>query len=128
MFGLKSYTVHIRPDAPHAYQDPVLVKEGFSWLALLMPPLWAFLNRLWVLGLVLLVVLGVLGDSPASVGLTELGAGIVSFTLAVIVGFLAADLRRNWLRRKGYVTADIVVAPDEMTARHRFYERYAAAL
>lgn len=128
MFGrLKSYTVHIRPDRPTPYQEPVLVREGFYFLAAVIPPLWALFNRLWLPAIVLIALSALLKDE-ARFGLTELGGTLIAAVIGVMTGYLAADLKRARLRRLGYITADIVVAPSEMAARHRFYERYAHAL
>lgn len=129
MFGhLKSYTVHVRPEGAHPYQDPVLVREGFSLFAAVVPLLWALLNRLWMLALGLAVLSLVLEQLEEAAVLTDIGSLIIAVTVSVLLGYLACDLKRALLRRKGYVTADIVVATNEMAARQRFYERHAHAL
>ena len=38
------YTAHLKPDA-----EPVLVREGFSWGALVFGPLWLAAHRAWLL-------------------------------------------------------------------------------
>src|SRR5713226_10511722 len=95
------YTVHIPPLETSA-QDParfVFVRDGFTFWAFLLGPLWMLWHRLWlvlagyvVAATALEVALRFIGAS-ASVMVT---AGIL---LALLVGFEAATLRRFTLAR-----------------------------
>ncbi len=64
------YTVHLKPDS-----EPVLVREGFSWLALLFGPLWLALHRAWLAAAFSLagyVLIAVLLPAPGRAVLTQL--------------------------------------------------------
>ena len=106
---MRVYTVHARLG-----EEPVLVREGFSWIALLFPTLWFLANGLWVVALLhfaLVVVLGV--ALPAAL------LPWVLLGLQLLVGFQARDARRWWLGRRGYVLAAVVTAADEDAALAR---------
>src|SRR5215475_1959303 len=92
------YTVHEPPmKADQSQPDPerfVFVRDGFSFWAFLLAPLWMLWHRLWLvfLGYVLITIalhmtLSFLG---ASAGVTT----AVGVLLALLVGFEAASLRR----------------------------------
>ena len=88
---MRAYTVH----APPAEANPVrfaFVKDGFSWPALFLQPLWMLWHRLWVtlLGyvaaiLVIAVVAVYVGDPYA--------------TIAAIIAALALAAEGNTIRR-----------------------------
>ena len=46
------YTVHYRQEAANSLtglsEDTILVKDGFSWPALLFPLIWFLMNRMWI--------------------------------------------------------------------------------
>jgi hypothetical protein len=119
---MRVYTVHIHPRRRDMDRDIVLVKEGFCWPALFFSVLWAIWNGLWLVALLFfLLEAGVslmfdifLIDPPTQVGL--------SLLLAVAIGFIANDLRRWTLSRRGYQSAGAVVERDLVSAERRFFE------
>jgi hypothetical protein len=50
----------------------------------------------------------------------------VDALIAILMGFEAASLRRWTLSRRKWRQLDIVVADDEESAEHRFFERWTA--
>jgi hypothetical protein len=102
---------------PRGSDDPletIIVRDGFCWSAALMPPLWALIHGLWLegfgwlVGLVLIVVAGLFVGDEAAIWLYVV--------FALWIGFTAADLRVDALRREGYRLAGIRVAEDEFMA------------
>src|SRR5260370_36423047 len=97
------YTVHEPPQkADGSAPEPerfVFVRDGFSFWAFLLAPLWMLRHRMW------LVLLGYLVVTIAlQVGLSVIGASatvltVVAALLALLVGFEAATLRRFTLGR-----------------------------
>jgi hypothetical protein len=78
------------------------VKEGFSWIALLVPALWLIFYRMWIE-----LIVFVLGFAALqwAFGTSEQGQrlfGWVSFALCVLFAFEANDLRSAALERRGY--------------------------
>jgi len=120
---MRIYSVHIRRDGLDPDRDIALVKEGFSWPAALFAPFWALCRGLWaVAAALILLFVGV----AIIVSLLDLG-DFTSFCLfagpAAVVGFVANDLVRTALARRGFVMRDIVAATDRDSAAFRFFDR-----
>jgi hypothetical protein len=110
---VRFWTAHIRAGAA-----PVLVREGFSWGALLLGPLWLAVHRAWiaaVLALSAFVVIVVLSKEGAAAALLT--------TLMVLLGLSGHDLRRWSLDYRGFLLAQVVVARDELDALARLLDR-----
>ncbi len=110
---MRFWTAHIRPGTA-----PVLVREGFSWGALLFGPVWLAAHRAWIaavltlVGFVLIIVLANDG----------VGAALLA-ALVVLLGLSGHDLRRWSLDRRGYLLAQVVVARNELEALARLLDR-----
>jgi hypothetical protein len=107
------WTAHIRSGAA-----PVLVREGFSWGALLFGPLWLATHRAWIaaaLTLAAFVLIVVLTRDGVSAALLT--------TLVVLLGLLGNDLRRWSLDHRGFLLAQVVVARSELEALGRLLDR-----
>jgi hypothetical protein len=103
---MKTYTALLKSDA-----EPVLVKEGFSWGALLFGPFWLAAHRTWIAAAITLaayVLLGVLVPRPA--------ATILSAGLMLILGLTGNDLRRWALQHRGYLLLYVLAAGDRDAA------------
>ena len=114
------YTVHLRRQGLDPDRDLVLVKEGFCWPAFFFAILWALWLRLWRVALILIAAEVVLGVAMVLAGADSVTQGIGSAGLAAIIGFLANDLRRGTLGRRGFVQVGVVCGGDRETAAHRF--------
>jgi hypothetical protein len=123
---MSTYTVHVPPRESSArdLERYVFVRDGFSFWAFLLAPLWMLWHRLWLalIGYVVIVVL-------LQIGLHLIGASTtVTFTagalLALLVGFEAATLRRMTLARRGWKNAGIVVGDDIESAERRFFDAW----
>ena len=87
----------------------VLVRDAFSVLAFLLPPLWLLWHRLWIeaaLAFALGVALTALGEVA---GLGFAGAAL-SLLVSIYVGLEGAALRVNALRRRGWREWGVVEA------------------
>jgi len=122
------YTVHEPPlKAEQTQPDPerfVFVRDGFSFWAFLLPPLWMLWHRLWLVFLGYLiaatglqVVLTLIGASPT----VMLAAGAL---LSLLIGFEATTLRRFTLARRRWANVGIVVGDDLEAAERRFYDAW----
>lgn len=90
---------------PASRRPPVLVREGFSWLAFLFGLPWLLWHRLWLAALLYVVL------ALAIAALLPGGPGFVAgLALQVLLGAHANDLRRRRLARRGYVEAGVVAA------------------
>jgi hypothetical protein len=110
-----------------AAERAVFVRDGFSWPALLLGPLWLLAHRMWLVFLLYAVVLvGV----PALAGslLGDDAAGIVGFGIAVWFAFEARALRRWSLARRGWTLMAVVEGRRFRNAERRYFsERPHAA-
>jgi hypothetical protein len=97
---MKTYAALLKSDA-----EPILVKEGFSWGALILGPFWLAAHRAWVaaaISLAAYVLLATVVAQPA--------AGILAIGLAVILGMTGNDLRRWALEHRGYLLVHVLAA------------------
>ena len=106
---MKMWTAHLRPDA-----EPILVPEGFSWLALIFVPLWLAAHRAWIPAVIVLaadVVVSTLVPMPLSI--------VLDVGLTLLVGLSAQDLRRWSIENRGYLLTHVIAARDEAEALGR---------
>jgi hypothetical protein len=122
------YTVHEPPLRAAATSAPeperfVFVRDGFSFWALLLGPLWMLRHRMWLVllgyGAVVTALSLVLRlHASATVGT------IVWALLALLLGFEAGTLRRFTLGRRGFRNIGIVVGDDLELAERRFFDAW----
>jgi hypothetical protein len=99
---VRVYTAHLRAKAP-----PVLVREGFSWGALIFGPLWLFWHGAWIAG-----ALALAADLAISMFPDALPRVAGELALAWALGLWGQDLRRLSLARRGYLLAHVIAAAD----------------
>lgn len=122
---MRIYTVHLRTPAERLDRDVVLVKEGFSWPAFFLSVLWALWKRLWLVALILFVLEAGWSLAADALDLVPAVQAIVSLGLAVSIGFVANDLRRWTLFRRGYAEVGVVAAANDDAAAQRFFDQHA---
>ena len=110
---MKIWTVHTKPDAA-----PILIREGFSFGALIFGPLWLLAHRAWipaVLSAVAFVLILAVATPRVAIPLCD--------GISILLGFYGQDLRRWSLDRAGYTLVHVVVARDEEGALTRLLTR-----
>jgi len=103
---MRFWTAHMRAGAA-----PVLVREGFSWGAFCLGPLWLVAHRAWiaaVLGLVATGLIVVLTEEPTRI--------VLIVGLMLLFGLSGYDLRRWSLDHRGYLLSQVLTARDETEA------------
>jgi hypothetical protein len=121
------YTVHQPPPkADEIASEPerfVFVRDGFSFWAFLLGPLWMLRHRMWLvlLGYAALIaalqgMLYVL-NAPGGVRMT------VMALVALLIGIEAGTLRRFTLRRRKWSNVGVIVG-DRETAEQRFFDSW----
>src|SRR3954447_12135295 len=107
------YTVHEPPlKAGESTPDPdrfVFVRDGFSFWAFLLAPLWMLRHRMWLVLLGYLVVTIALQVGLGFIGASATVMTVVAGLLSLLVGFEAATLRRFTLGRRRWTNVGIVV-------------------
>ncbi len=99
---MKIYTVHIRRHALNPDRDLTVVKEGFNWPAFLFSGFWALSKRMWIVGMAMFAVGGVLEAGLSLSGANDLSRWIIHFGYLTVIGLTANDLRRQALARAGF--------------------------
>ncbi len=97
---MKLYSAHLKADA-----EPLLVREGFSWGALLFGPFWLAAHRAWIaaaISLAAYILIAALLPQPLRL--------VLAVTLAVLLGLTGHDLRRWTAERRGYLLVHVVAA------------------
>ncbi len=97
---MKTYATLLKPGA-----EPVLLREGFAWGALIFGPLWLVAHTAVIaaaLSLAAYVLIAILAPYPA--------APILSLGLAFILGLTGQDLRRWALEHRGYLLTHVLAA------------------
>lgn len=115
---MRIYTVHYRRG--RAGGDLVLVKEGMSWPAFFLGPVWALWHKMWLATLWLLAGAAVLGAISAVAGFAAAGDSLLSLGAACVVGVFGNDLRRWSLAHRGYTDEGVVMGASEDRAVARF--------
>jgi hypothetical protein len=122
------YTVHQPPRrAARAAAEPerfVFVRDGFSFWAFLLGPLWMLRHRMWLVlvcyvavCVILAVALQVVRASPSA------GFGVAAL-LALLIGFEAGTLRRFALGRRGWSQVGVVAGDGLELAERRFFDAW----
>lgn len=122
------YTVHAPPtaNAPiEAAERLVIIEEGFSFGAFLVPPLWLLVHRLWVplAGWIAAVALFVAVGRFAGSGTAILLYALVALWL----GLEARQIRRWSLEASGWHFIGLVEAGDLDAAERRFLAKWIKA-
>jgi hypothetical protein len=100
------------------------VKEGFSWVALLVPLVWLLYHRMWIESVVLFLVyvglqLAFGGDAQGQALVTW-----ASLAISILFAFEASDLRTASLERRGYRLAGVASGRDRVDAERAFFARW----
>lgn len=97
---------------------PAAVPERFSWLAALLPPVFALLNGLWLL-LVFWIAL-VVGLAYISRVIGDDAAFWLYVLVALFMGYEAPAFRRDGLLARGFIWRGDVIAPAEDLAQRDY--------
>jgi hypothetical protein len=123
------YTVHEPP--PRRYEteaDPerfTFVRDGFSFWAFLLGPLWMIWHRMWLVLLGYVVTIAALTGLVRLLNLSDLVAFTIALLLALLIGFEAATLRRFTLARRHWHNVGVIVGDDVELAERRFFDARA---
>ena len=122
------YTVHEPPPKPlELNSDPdrfVFVRDGFSFWAFLLGPLWMLRHRMWLVLLGYVIVIAAIEGGQYLLGVPQPVKFAVSTLLALLIGFEAATLRRFTLGRRKWADLGVIVGDDLESAERRFFDAW----
>ncbi|GLS36787.1 hypothetical protein GCM10010869_23780 [Mesorhizobium tianshanense] len=103
------YVVMEPPGRGEKPDTTVFVRDGFSWLGFLVPPLWLLWHRLWIEAALAFVAMAVLSVVAERLSL-GLAGSLLSLLVSLYVGLEGQALRIAALRRRGWHEWGVVEA------------------
>lgn len=123
-----TYTVYEPPEAPADRFDRAesleFVKEGFSWAAMAITPIWMVANKLW---LMLLFYLSAVALVQAGIWSFKFEQHVLSYALTalhLVIGYEADTLKRWTLERNGWSLLGSVNGRNHEACERRFLENW----
>jgi hypothetical protein len=98
---MASYVVMEPPGRSEKVEATTFVRDGFSWLGFLVPPLWLAWHRLWIEAALTFVAMGIVSMLGERLGL-GLAGSLLSLLVSFYVGLEGQGLRIASLRRRGW--------------------------
>ena len=119
-------TVHEPPEPPadrleHA-AELTFVRDGFSWVAAILGPIWMLSARLWLATLGYVAVMLVLAGLFAIGGWDARWLGLLVAAAHVWIGFESSSLQRWTLDRRGWKLLSAVAGRDVEECERRFFD------
>lgn len=116
---MASWIVMEEPNGRIDERDVVFLRDGFAWLAFLVPPLWLLAHRLWLAGTVVLALLlgAALLERTATYALV---APLVSLMVSLFAGLEGNAMRIAAYRRRGWLERAVIEADDLHDAETRY--------
>ncbi|WP_027053812.1 DUF2628 domain-containing protein [Mesorhizobium erdmanii] len=106
---MAAYVVMEPPGRGEKADRSAFIRDGFTWLGFLVPPLWFAWNRLWIEAALAFVVMGALSMAAENLGL-GLAGSLLSLLVSLYVGLEGQGLRIAALRRRGWHEWGVVQA------------------
>jgi hypothetical protein len=106
---MAAYVVMEPPGRSEKVDTTAFVRDGFTWIGLLVPPLWLAWHRLWIEAGIAFVVMAALSMLGENLGL-GLAGSLLSLLVSLYVGLEGQGLRIAALRRRGWHEWGVVQA------------------
>jgi hypothetical protein len=120
------YTVHEPPSRAGAAASEMerfaFVRDGFSWWAFLLAPLWMLRHRMWMVLFGYVVVAAAIEIPVRMSGAPAIAPSLIGIFLGLLVGLEAGTLRRFTLNRRGWKNLGVVSGDDLEDAERRFFD------
>ncbi|MEM7694867.1 MAG: DUF2628 domain-containing protein [Pseudomonadota bacterium] len=101
-------------------EKTIIVRDGFSWRALVFGPLWLIAHGMVVVLLGYLVVMA--GAAFGALSLGEQAVAPIMLVMAVWFGFEARSLHRWALARRGFRLMAMIEAKTRLDAERRYFD------
>ena len=100
----------------------VPIKEGFCWPAFFFSLFWTLWHRLWTVALSLVIANLVISVLVFQIGTNEAVTIVVSFSIALMLGFMGNDFRRSKLKKQGFIERGHVIDRTAEAAMRQYLE------
>lgn len=122
---MKLYTLHlprdIAADSPLAAQKLISVKDGFSWVAFVLPLPWLLFNRLWLWAVAFFAATYALDLMAKALGASGSLPMLCYIFLSLFIALEAGLLRAQGLHKRGYKHVGTYLARDREEAELKFF-------
>lgn len=125
---MATYTVH---EPPVSESDRVdrgveleFVKDGFSWLTAICPPLGFLANSLWLMAIAYLAGASLLGYTLNALKVDPTWIGLIFLMINIYLGLEVSTLKRWMLDQKGWQTLGVVNGRSIAECERRFFETW----
>jgi hypothetical protein len=122
------FTVHMpRQRTTQSAPDPerfVFVRDGFSFWAFLLGPLWMLWHGLWLAFLGYAVLAAALATGLQAIGASTQVAAVTAVLFALLIGLEASTVRRLGLPRRRWEHVGVVVGDRLESAERRFFHAW----
>ena len=98
------------------------IKEGFCWPAFFFSLFWALWHRLWLVALGLIGANLLISVLVFQISTNEAVTIVVSFSIALMLGFMGNDFRRSKLEKHGFTERGLVIGRTAEAAVRRYVE------
>ena len=119
---MRIYLVHVAPNT-----DPVLLKDGFSFMAFIFSGFWALWHRMWFVSALIFGGWVLLEFLLTFIGAINELRLVMTISLSTIIGFGANDWLSSSLLRRGYSLDGLVAAPRLDAALRRWFDQHGFA-
>ena len=130
---MRFYTLHVpaiepgsvSPDGSRFQRQMaavVPIKEGFCWPAFFFSLFWTLRHRLWIIALGLVAANLVISVLVFQIGTNEAVTIVISFSIALMLGFMGNDFRRAKLEKNGFTERGLVIDRTAEAAVRQYLE------
>jgi hypothetical protein len=120
---MRFYSVYQSPEA-RGDQDLIFIKDGFCWLALVLPFIWPAWRGLWLVALSVLVLLVAVTVVVQAGWIAPLTGSAIEVVVAFIMAFEGNNLRRWTKTRRGWREVGMVSGRRLADAERAFFSAY----
>ncbi len=123
---MATYTVHEPSDSDSDRIDRGVemefVKDGFSWLTAICPPLGFIANGIWLMAVAYIAGTALLGYLLEALKVDPGWIGIIVLMVNIYLGFEISSLKRWMLDQKGWQMVGVVNGKTMAECERRFFE------
>ena len=119
---MKIFTIHVSNKTGFLESDVRLIKEGFSWPALLCTVFWLIWNRLWLGFFASMFFVGFITLASDFIGF-DIWLNVVFLIFSsLILGIVGNDLFRLKLNANGFIESGVIVSENAENAIQRLLD------
>lgn len=105
-------------DSSKKKRNPILIKQGFSFVAAIFNFFWAIYYKMWFIAGSTAILTLLLGNIKSMYL-----AYSINIAILFLFGFFASEMREYYATRNGFELSDVLLAQSEEEAEVRYYMR-----